>query len=674
MKRKIVSTLLALFLSLQLAIPVMGAESYSNFSERVSYEGQFSDVMETDWFAPYVEQGFEYGLIKGSTETQFAPNGQLTIAQCITIAVRLHSIFMTGEELDVTGDSEGQWYTSYVNYAVEQGIIPSEYNNYDVIAMRHEVASIFSRALPQGAISQIREVEDNAIPDVSMEDGFAPGVYALYRAGVLSGSDDAGSFYPYSSIKRSEIATICVRIADPTKRSSEALTFKTQSQLEEPQEVQDTVVVEQPQKTEETVAGNQPQEAENTVLTAKQIAEKCSPAVFYIETYSFNGSLRGSGSGFFISEDGLAVTNCHVVTNSIHVKITTHDGTVYDDVEIIDYDGENDLVLLRVKGGSFPYLEMGNSDTVKQGEKVYAIGSPLGFDNTLSEGIISNPNRIMGDMRYIQISVPIDHGSSGGALIDETGKVIGVTSSGIDESTADLNFAIPILDIKGLNQQSAEGLYVWDCVYYPGFSQALDFEYFSGLSLVTIDVTPISYHETYDLSEFYDVCDLTAADCFYELVYQYGVALKAEGFTETYLGDSFYLYDTETESIFIDYNWQDKGIIDVYAGRKVVYFEGFDTVGKLLPDFGWYTQMEIFYGPTEVDEAIMYVYDWSEHYSFEEFGDVLFSYFDSLELLDYEYLGYSCEDSMEMYQFANDELWVFIVHEAPYVTIAVYEI
>lgn len=91
-------------------------------------------------------------------------------------------------------------------------------------------------------------------------------------------------------------------------------------------------------------------------------------------------------------------------------------------------------------------LELGDSDLTEVGDTITAIGSPLGLKNTVSKGIVSaiRENR---DMKELQISVPISHGSSGGALFDESGRVMGVTSSGYDGG-GDLNFAVPINTVK----------------------------------------------------------------------------------------------------------------------------------------------------------------------------------------------------------------------------------
>jgi hypothetical protein len=196
------------------------------------------------------------------------------------------------------------------------------------------------------------------------------------------------------------------------------------------------------------------EEEEPQEPNVKEIIKNVSNSVVYIEAYNKKGEAVSSGSGFVFSADGLIATNHHVVTDeeeSIEsVKIKFVDGTVYSTDKLVGYDEKNDLAIVKVDypNGWIP-TKLGNSDGIEVGDKIITIGSPLGLDNTVSEGIISNKNRVMGDVSYIQISAPISHGSSGGVLINEKGEVIGVTSAGM-ENGQNLNFAIPVNRLKSV--------------------------------------------------------------------------------------------------------------------------------------------------------------------------------------------------------------------------------
>lgn len=186
-------------------------------------------------------------------------------------------------------------------------------------------------------------------------------------------------------------------------------------------------------------------------LSSDEIFKKCSPAVFYVEVYDKNGQALGSGSGFFIDSDGTAVTNYHVIEGIYSAKIKRSDtGTVHNVLGVYDYNAARDWAIIKVDGKDFPYLEIDESP-VSGGQTIYTIGSPIGLDNTMSEGLVSNPNRMLDNIPYIQISAPTSQGSSGGALINKLGKVVGITSAGFVEGQ-NLNLALPISIIKGYNK------------------------------------------------------------------------------------------------------------------------------------------------------------------------------------------------------------------------------
>lgn len=198
-------------------------------------------------------------------------------------------------------------------------------------------------------------------------------------------------------------------------------------------------------------------------LSAEQIYAQCSPAVFYIEIYDAYNRAAGSGSGFFINSNGMAITNYHVIQGASSATITTADDKKYTVEGIYDYDAARDLALLKIAGTGFPYLTAGNTSTVVGGATVYAIGSPLGLSNTITQGIISNVNRVIDGQSYIQTSAAISSGSSGGALLNKYGQVVGVTSGTLTSSSStntsqNLNLAIPYSAVSALSTSSVNAL------------------------------------------------------------------------------------------------------------------------------------------------------------------------------------------------------------------------
>ena len=185
---------------------------------------RFSDVPADAWYADYVDYVAENGLMVGIADRRFDPAGTVTLAQAVTMAARIHSLYSTGEE-NFDQSTGSVWYQTYVDYARKHRIIDSSAARQDlnVTATRAQFAGIFAKSLPAGGLKAVNSVPDNSIPDVSMQESYAASVYTLYRAGVLTGNDEIGTFAPLSSITRAEAAAIVTRMMDPDQRQTVSL-------------------------------------------------------------------------------------------------------------------------------------------------------------------------------------------------------------------------------------------------------------------------------------------------------------------------------------------------------------------------------------------------------------------------------------------------------------------
>jgi V8-like Glu-specific endopeptidase len=156
------------------------------------------------------------------------------------------------------------------------------------------------------------------------------------------------------------------------------------------------------------------------------------------------------GTGFLVTPDGVVVTNYHVIQNGDSAAVKFPDGTVVPVDGVLAADKVRDLAVIKIHGKSFHVLSLGNSDRVQVGEEVVAIGNPLSLESTVSNGIISGV-RIDKEAggKFLQITAPITHGSSGGPLFNMMGEVVGITTLGI-EGAGNLNFAIPVNDARRL--------------------------------------------------------------------------------------------------------------------------------------------------------------------------------------------------------------------------------
>jgi serine protease Do len=184
------------------------------------------------------------------------------------------------------------------------------------------------------------------------------------------------------------------------------------------------------------------------------LVERLGEAVVMIRTPT------GLGSGFIVHQDGYVVTNDHVVAGERIISITQFRKGKnelikenYNNVRIVATGGNIDLALLKIEGQSmqkkFPTVALGNSNDLKQGERVFAIGSPLGLERSVSEGIVSLRNRIIQARLHVQTTAAISPGNSGGPLFNYRGQVVGVNNMKVVSSGAEgLGFAIPVRQLK----------------------------------------------------------------------------------------------------------------------------------------------------------------------------------------------------------------------------------
>ena len=136
----------------------------------------------------------------------------------------------------------------------------------------------------------------------------------------------------------------------------------------------------------------------------------------------------GQGSGVIIDSKGYIITNVHVISDASYIRVTTYSGSTYNADEIIGYDSNADIAVIKVNAPGLKALDFGNSDDLKVGEKVIAAGNPAGLSFTVTEGIISAFRTFENGIDYLQIDVPINPGNSGGPLINVKGEIVGINN------------------------------------------------------------------------------------------------------------------------------------------------------------------------------------------------------------------------------------------------------
>ncbi len=197
-----------------------------------------------------------------------------------------------------------------------------------------------------------------------------------------------------------------------------------------------------------------------------EVVKKVSPSVVSITSestgFSFFGraqTQKGAGTGFIVSNDGLILTNNHVIEGATTLTIFDSTGKQYKNAEIVATDPQNDIAFIRIKAKGLKPLTLGDSSRMQVGGRVVAIGNALGtFQNTVTEGIISGKGRpvLAGDeqgnnleelQNLFQTDAAINPGNSGGPLVDLSGNVIGINTA-VAGNAQNIGFAIPINEVK----------------------------------------------------------------------------------------------------------------------------------------------------------------------------------------------------------------------------------
>lgn len=195
-------------------------------------------------------------------------------------------------------------------------------------------------------------------------------------------------------------------------------------------------------------AGLAPSPARGQTLTPREIAAAAQPATVQIRALGSRGQVAGQGSGFFVSPDGVIVTNFHVIEDAHALQVETSGGEVYDNVYYVTSDPRRDVAVLKVPVEGAVSLRLGSDTAAAVGAEVYAMGNPLGQTSTFSDGLVSATRTVEG-VSMIQISAPISSGSSGGPVMDARGEVIGVATM-VLAGGQNLNYAVPVRYVRPL--------------------------------------------------------------------------------------------------------------------------------------------------------------------------------------------------------------------------------
>jgi regulator of sirC expression with transglutaminase-like and TPR domain len=182
--------------------------------------------------------------------------------------------------------------------------------------------------------------------------------------------------------------------------------------------------------------------------TVEELAKSARPSVVVIRVAGRGGKNNGLGSGFVVSADGLVATNLHVIGEGRPVEVQTADGKKHKVTAVHASDRALDLALLRIDTKGLPALELGDSDALRDGQAVVALGHPRGLQHSVVSGVVSGRPKVEGKS-MIQLAMPIEQGNSGGPVLDMHGRVCGIVTLKA-QVTPNLGFAMPVNALKAL--------------------------------------------------------------------------------------------------------------------------------------------------------------------------------------------------------------------------------
>jgi S1-C subfamily serine protease len=233
--------------------------------------------------------------------------------------------------------------------------------------------------------------------------------------------------------------------------------------------------------------------------TVVSVAQRVSPAVVHINVVQRRRQRSGTGSGLIVTPDGYVLTNRHVVHGAREIEVTLNDSRTFT-AELVGDDAATDVGVLRLPPSDLPIAELGDSQNLRVGQLVVAIGNPYGFQTTVTAGVISALGRSLrtesGRLieNIIQTDAALNPGSSGGPLVNSQGKVIGINTAIIYPAQG-LCFAIPIDTVKrvagmliatGKVSRGYLGINVQPVQLYPRLTTRLKLEQESGVAVIEV--------------------------------------------------------------------------------------------------------------------------------------------------------------------------------------------
>lgn len=183
------------------------------------------------------------------------------------------------------------------------------------------------------------------------------------------------------------------------------------------------------------------------------VAKKVRPTVVLVEVMDAKGAVMSTGTGFFVTADGLIATNAHVIKGGTSFRVRREDGAIFEVVGVVQTSTSVDLAIIKAKCSGVAFLDLNRLKAAEVGERVVVVGSPLGLEGTVSDGIVSATRTLDGEGQLIQITAPVSPGSSGSPVTDLQGDLVGVATLASSGKAQSLNFAVPAEQVRKMWEQ-----------------------------------------------------------------------------------------------------------------------------------------------------------------------------------------------------------------------------
>lgn len=287
-------------------------------------------------------------------------------------------------------------------------------------------------------------------------------------------------------------------------------------------------------------------------LTPAEIARVASQSTVEIEVLN-RGEVFSTGTGFIVDSSGLIVTNYHVIEDGDELRVRLDSGEEFRRVFVLSHSERFDLAIIKISSAELPALRLGSSASLRAGDEIFVLSNPLGLARSFSQGHVS-ARRVLDGVELLQISAPISSGSSGGAVLNTEGEVVGVATAMLMDGQ-NINMAMPIKYVKGLLSEPSEAITYQEF----GLQQWGDAETLSNETQRVNELSPLvrqwieelgfnlaDYREALQSFDEYD------QELVFQLMLSSAVLFSESGYEDYHLGDTVGLYQGEVTSTELD--------------------------------------------------------------------------------------------------------------------------